>query len=73
MATRRKDVPNWGGYALNSGGVGDLTPQSKDDELKTKTKKKPDTSPDPEHSVGGPKVKRSLTHEYRSSVDDAAR
>ena len=46
---------------------------SKDDELHTQRAAKTDTSPSGEYSPGGPKVKSSLTHEYRSSVDDAAR
>lgn len=69
MSFEKKDRPNWGGNAFNKTGVGDLADMSKDEELSTRSKPKPDTSPDPEHSVGGPKVKRSIVSEPRSSVD----
>ena len=75
MSTEKKDTPNWGGNALGTGGVGDLAPVSQDDELRTKrtSLRAGQAAPDPEYSPGGPEVKRTLTHEYRSSVDDASR
>ena len=69
MSTRKKDTPNWGGNALGTTGVGELTPMSKDSELKYKDRRKPDTSPDAEHSVGGPKVKSTVVSEPRSSIN----
>ncbi len=68
MATRKEDTPNWGGNALGTSGVGVLTENNRDDELRTTKIAKPDTSPEPEYSPGGPKVKDSLKSEPRSSV-----
>lgn len=71
MSIRKEDAPNQGGNALGTSGVGVLTEQSKDDELRTM--RQPLTvggaAPESEHSPGGPEVHKTVVSEPRSSVD----
>lgn len=70
MSQDKKEKPNWGGNTFGTGGVGTLTPASKDDELKYKIKnlKVSAEAPEPEASPGGPEVKKTVDKEPRSSV-----
>ena len=71
MSTKKEDTPNWGGNTLGTNGVGNLSEQSKDPELRTMKQDLTvgQASPEAEYSPGGPKVKSTIVSEPRSSVD----